>query len=147
MFIHDLKPNEGATKKKKRIGRGPGSGHGHTATKGHKGQKARSKVRAQFEGGQTPLHRRLPVKRGFRNPNAKEFTVLNLCVLEDMFDAGTVINPEMLLSTGTISKVEKDGLKILADGELTKAFTVKAHKFSKSAVEKIEAAGGTTEAM
>lgn len=147
MFIHDLKPNEGATKDKKRIGRGPGSGHGKTATKGHKGQKARNKVRAQFEGGQTPLHRRLPQKRGFRNPNAKEYTILNICILEDKFEAGTEITPELLLSTGAISKVEKDGLKVLADGELTKAFKVTAHKFSKSAVKKIEAAGGTTEAM
>jgi large subunit ribosomal protein L15 len=144
MELNNIKPAIGATKNRKRIGRGPGSGHGKTACKGHKGQKARSggSIKAGFEGGQMPMQRRLP-KRGFNPLNKKEFALVNLGQLE-VFDAGTSIDIEQLLKTGLISKV-LDGVKILATGELTKSLTVKAHKFSAAAKEKIIAAGGTIE--
>lgn len=144
MELNNIKPAIGATKNRKRIGRGPGSGHGKTACKGHKGQKARSggSIKAGFEGGQMPMQRRLP-KRGFNPLNKKEFALVNLGQLE-VFDAGTSIDIEQLLKTGLISKV-LDGVKILATGELTKSLSVKAHKFSAAAKEKIIAAGGTIE--
>src|ERR1035437_5659021 len=144
MELNDIKPAIGATKNRKRIGRGPGSGHGKTACKGHKGQKARSggSIKAGFEGGQMPMKRRLP-KRGFNPLNKKEFALVNLGQLE-VFDAGTSIDIEQLVKTGLISKV-LDGVKILATGELTKSLSVKAHKFSATAKEKIIAAGGTIE--
>jgi large subunit ribosomal protein L15 len=144
MELNNIQPAIGATKNRKRIGRGPGSGHGKTACKGHKGQKARSggSIKAGFEGGQMPMQRRLP-KRGFNPLNKKEFALVNLGQLE-VFDAGTSIDIEQLLKTGLISKV-LDGVKILATGELTKSLTVKAHKFSAAAKEKIIAAGGTIE--
>jgi len=144
MQINSVKPAFGATKDRKRIGRGPGSGHGKTATKGHKGQKARSggKVRPGFEGGQMPMQRRLP-KRGFEPLTRVEYAVVNAGQL-DIFDAGTVVDPEKLKNAGLINKV-KDGIKILAKGELKKPLTVKANKFSTAAKEMIISAGGTVE--
>jgi large subunit ribosomal protein L15 len=144
MKLLDLAPAS-PKKDRKRIGRGTGTGQGKTAGKGHKGQKARNTVRPGFEGGQTPLHRRLPHYRGFRNRFKRVFAVVNLEQLEQ-FDAGTVIEPGMLIEKGLIKKIE-DGLKVLADGEITKALTVRAHKFSKAAEEKIKAAGGTAEVL
>lgn len=144
MELNELRPAVGAAKDRKRIGRGPGSGHGKTATKGHKGQKARSggSVKPGFEGGQMPMQRRLP-KRGFTPLTRKEYALVNVGQLE-VFEAGSCIDVEALLNAGLIGGV-KDGLKVLADGELTKSLTVKAHKFSAKAKEKIAAAGGTVE--
>ncbi len=149
MKLHDLRPNlGGGSKPKKRLGRGIGSGLGKTSGKGHKGQNARSGggVRPGFEGGQMPLFRRLP-KRGFTNIFAKEFAVINIRDL-DVFADDTIVTPELLISQGLVKKGKvKDGIKILGDGELTKKLTVKAHKFSKTAAEKIEAAGGKIEVI
>lgn len=144
MKINDLGPAYGATTKSTRIGRGTGSGLGKTAGKGHKGQKARTggKIRRGFEGGQTPLYRRIP-KRGFTNHFATEYACINVSDLEK-FENGTVVNIELLLSEGIIRK-ELDGLKVLGNGNLTKNLTVVAKKFSKSAEEKIQAAGGKIE--
>lgn len=146
MKLHELKPAEGSRKVRNRVGRGIGSGNGKTAGKGHKGQNARSGggVRLGFEGGQTPLFRRLP-KRGFTNINRKEFAIVNLATL-NRFEDGTEVTPELLLETGVISKLN-DGVKVLASGAVEKKLTVKAHKFSSSAKEAIEAAGGTVEAI
>ena len=141
MSLHELRPPKGSTKRKKRIARGIGSGKGKTATRGTKGQKARRQINPIFEGGQTAIHRRLPVKKGFRNVKHKEFAVVNLDDLEKHFDAGKEVNPDNLIETGVISS-QKDGVKILAFGELKKKLTVKAHGFSKAAAEKIAAAGG-----
>jgi len=147
MRIHDLKPNQGSTHSRKRVGRGPGSGHGTTAGRGMNGQKSRSGhgIKVGFEGGQTPLYRKFPQKKGFRNINRKEFVVVNLYQLEE-FEAGQVITIESLQQRGFINKL-KDGVKVLGDGELTKAITVKANKFSVSAEEKIKAAGGSVEVI
>ena len=144
MKIHELGPNAGAKTTVKRVGRGIGSGLGKTAGKGHKGQKARSggTIRRGFEGGQTPLMRRIP-KRGFNNIFAKEYATINVSDLE-RFEDGTVVNIELLLNEGILRK-ELDGLKVLGNGNLTKKLTVEATKFSASAIEKIEAAGGKTE--
>jgi large subunit ribosomal protein L15 len=144
MEINSLKPAIGSTKNRKRIGRGHGSGHGKTATKGHKGQKARSggSVKPGFEGGQMPMQRRLP-KRGFNPLTHKVYSLVNLGQL-DVFEAGSCVDIEALLKSGLISRVQ-DGVKVLATGEVTKALTVKAHKFSATAREKIVAAGGTVE--
>jgi large subunit ribosomal protein L15 len=146
MDLSNLKPAIGSTKNRKRIGRGAGSGTGKTAGKGHKGQNARSGggIKAGFEGGQMPLQRRLP-KRGFTSVNKKVYALVNLRDLE-LFDAGTVVDVADLGKAGLIKKV-CDGIKILGDGELTKALTIKAHKFSKSALERIEAAGGKAEVI
>lgn len=146
MKLHELKLNEGARKNRKRVGRGTGSGHGKTSTRGHKGQKARSGggVRPGFEGGQMPLFQRLP-KRGFTNINRKEFAIVNLDTL-NRFEDGTEVTPELLIETGIVRK-EKSGIKILANGKLEKKLTVKAHKFSATAKEAIEAAGGQTEVI
>lgn len=147
MRLEDLRPTPGAMKKRKRVGRGPGSGHGKTSGKGHKGQKARGsgKVHIWFEGGQTPLHRRLP-KRGFNNINKKVYAVVNVKVLEERFEANEEVTPEKLIERKIIKDL-RDGVKILGDGELTKPLVVKAHAFSKSAVEKIESAGGKAEVI
>lgn len=144
MKIHDLGPAYGATTKRSRVGRGIGSGNGKTAGKGHKGQKARTggSIRRGFEGGQTPLYRRIP-KRGFTNHFTTEYAIVNLSDLEK-FENDTVINMELLLSEGIIRK-ELCGLKVLGNGELTKKLTVIANKFSKTAEEKILAAGGKIE--
>ena len=146
MKLHELKPAAGSKKAPKRIGRGTGSGLGRNAGKGEKGQNARSGggVRPGFEGGQMPLYRRLP-KRGFKNPFSKEFVCINLDRLH-IFENGTEITPEVLLERRVISKV-LDGVKILGNGTLEKSLTVKGCKFSKSAKEKIEAAGGKVEVM
>jgi large subunit ribosomal protein L15 len=144
MEINSLKPSIGSTKNRKRIGRGHGSGHGKTATKGHKGQKARSggSVKPGFEGGQMPMQRRLP-KRGFNTLTHKVYALVNLGQL-DVFEAGSCVDIDALLKSGLISRVQ-DGVKVLATGELSKALTIKAHKFSATAREKIVAAGGTAE--
>ena len=141
MKLHELKPAEGSRKERKRLGRGIGSGQGKTAGKGHKGQNARSGggVRVGFEGGQTPLYRRLP-KRGFTNISRKEYAIVNLDVL-NRFEEGTEVTPELLIETGVV-KSEKAGIKVLAKGNVEKKLTVKAHKFSSAAKEAIEAVGG-----
>jgi large subunit ribosomal protein L15 len=146
MKLHELAPAPGSRHVKKRVGRGIGSGTGKTAGSGHKGQKARSGggVRPGFEGGQNPLFRRLP-KRGFNNLNRKEYAVVNLDSLNN-FTAGTEVTPEVLMENGIV-KNSKSGIKILGNGELTVQLTVKANKFSKSAVDKIQAAGGKTEVI
>ena len=146
MKLHELSPAVGSTKAPYRKGRGAGSGNGKTAGKGHKGQNARSGggVRPGFEGGQLPLYRKLP-KRGFTNHFATRYAIINLSDL-DAFDNGAVIDLDTLVANGVI-KNTFDGLKVLGDGEVTKAFTVKAAKFSASAKEKIEAAGGKTEVV
>jgi large subunit ribosomal protein L15 len=146
MKLHELKPAEGSRKDRKRLGRGIGSGQGKTAGKGHKGQNARSGggVRLGFEGGQTPLYRRLP-KRGFTNFARKEFAIVNLDAL-NRFEEGTEVTPELLIESGVVSN-EKAGIKILAKGNVEKKLTVKAHKFSSAAKEAIEAAGGNTEVI
>jgi large subunit ribosomal protein L15 len=146
MRLEELKPAAGATKKAKRVGRGVGSGSGKTAGKGHKGQKARSGgvKGAGFEGGQMPLQRRIP-KRGFTNIFRKEYSVVNLQDLEAMAGSDP-ITPEMLMLKGLIKDM-KTGVKVLGMGELKAKLTVRAHKFSKSAVEKIQAAGGKVEVI
>ncbi|CAM3288707.1 MULTISPECIES: 50S ribosomal protein L15 [Paenibacillus] len=146
MKLHELSPSPGSRKERKRLGRGPSSGTGKTSGRGHKGQNARSGggVRPGFEGGQNPLYRRLP-KRGFVNPTRKEYAVVNT---EDLnsFAAGTEVTPEFLMTNGVV-KNAKSGIKILGNGDVTVKLTVKANKFSQSAIEKIEAAGGTTEVI
>lgn len=144
MQLNTLKPAVGATRDRKRIGRGPGSGHGKTATKGHKGQKARSggSIKPGFEGGQMPMQRRLP-KRGFEPLSRKEFVVINISQLE-LFDAGAVVDTAAIIAHGLAGNI-RDGIKILAKGKITKALTVKAHKFSAAAKEQIIAAGGSVE--
>lgn len=146
MKLHEMKYTEGARKNRKRLGRGHGSGTGKTAGKGHKGQNARSGggVRLGFEGGQTPLARRLP-KRGFTNFNRKEYAIVNVASL-NKFDDGVEVTPELLIETGLVRK-ELYGIKVLGDGELEKKLTVKANKFSKSAVAVIEKAGGKAEVI
>ncbi|SNZ11466.1 50S ribosomal protein L15 [Hydrogenobacter hydrogenophilus] len=147
MKLHELAPNEGAVKEKKRVGRGIGSGHGKTCGRGHKGQKSRSGDRnlpSWFEGGQTPLHKRIP-KRGFNSPNRVVYSVVNVKTLERYFSEGEEITPEKLYDRGFVRKGMP--VKILGDGEITKKFTVKAHAFSSSAKEKIEKAGGTCEVI
>lgn len=147
MKLHELKPNEGSVQTRKRVGRGPGSGLGKTSGKGHKGQNARSGggVRPGFEGGQLPLFRRLP-KRGFNNYEFRtEYAVVNVGDLNDFKD-GSVIELNNLKESGLVKK-EKDGIKILGNGELTKKLTVKANKFSSTAKEKIENAGGKIEVI
>ena len=147
MKLHELSPAAGSTKANFRKGRGAGSGNGKTAGKGHKGQNARSGggVRPGFEGGQLPLYRKLP-KRGFTNHFAKQYAIVNLDTLENKYAAGAVIDIETLINDKVI-KNKFDGLKVLANGELTKALTVKAAVFSASAKEKIEAAGGKAEVV
>ena len=146
MQIHELVPAVDSTKARKRVGRGHGSGSGKTAGKGHKGQNARSGggVRIGFEGGQMPLARRIP-KRGFTNIWRQEYVGVNVEAL-NMFEDGTEVTVEMIMAAGLAKKVTA-GVKILGDGKLEKKLTVKAHKFSKSAIEKIEAAGGKAEVI
>ena len=147
MKIHDISPAPASRTAKKRLGRGTGSGLGKTSGKGHKGQWARSGggVRPGFEGGQMPLMRRLP-KVGFTNNFRKEYSIINIGDLEK-FDKGTVITAEFLLEKGVIRKLEEYGLKVLGDGKLTKALTVKAAKFTKTAQEQIVKCGGTAEVV
>ncbi len=147
MKLHELSPVAGSKKSAKRIGRGHGSGWGKTAGKGHKGQKARAGhgMRPGFEGGQMPLQRRIP-KRGFNNIFAKEIVIVNLGTLEKKFENGATVDTEALKKAGIV-KNSFDGVKILSNGTLTKSLTVKANAFSKSAKEKIEAAGGKAEVV
>ena len=146
MRLHDLKPAEGSTKSRKRVGRGTGSGLGKTSGRGMNGQNARSGggVRPGFEGGQMPLFRRIP-KRGFNNIFKKEWSIVNVESL-NQFESGTEITPELLVEAGVVGKINY-GLKILGDGELSKSLTVKANKFTQSAISKIEAAGGKVEVI
>lgn len=146
MKLHELKPAEGSRKVRNRVGRGTSSGNGKTAGRGQKGQKARSggKVRLGFEGGQTPLFRRMP-KRGFNNINRKEYAIVNLETL-NKFEDGAEVTPALMVEAGIV-KNEKDGVKVLGNGELNKKLTVKANKFSASAKAAIEAAGGQAEVM
>src|SRR6188474_1940112 len=147
MALNNLRPPKGMKHAKKRIGRGQGSGNGKTAGRGHKGAKSRSgyKFKRGFEGGQMPLHRRVP-KRGFHNPFRVEYEVVNLDTLATRFDTGTVITPALLHEHGLVSG-GKRLVKVLARGEVDKALTIHAHKFSGKAAEKIAAAGGTAEAI
>ena len=147
MKLHELAPVAGSTKTRKRIGRGPASGQGKTSGKGHKGQKARAGrgPRIGFEGGQMPLQRRIP-KRGFNNIFRKEYAIVNLCTLEELFEAGAVVDYAALAEAGLLKK-PLNGLKVLGEGELTKKMTVKAAKFSATAKAAIEAAGGTAEVI
>lgn len=146
MELHNLTPKPGARKDRKRVGRGPGSGNGKTAGKGHKGQLSRAgtKRRRNFEGGQMPLVRRIP-KRGFTNIFRREYAIVNVGQLE-RFPAGSEITPELLLAERVISKLE-DGVKVLGDGSLSRQLVVKAHKFSAKALQAIEAAGGRCEVL
>lgn len=146
MYIHDLRNADGARTTSKRLGRGIGSGIGKTSGKGHKGQNARSGggVRPGFEGGQNPLYRRLPSK-GFSNAKFKKvYSVVNVASL-NIFEANTVVDAAKLIESGILSKIEKDGIKVLGNGELTVALTVKANKFTNQAKEKITAQGGSVE--
>ena len=146
MKLHELQPATGSRKERNRVGRGQGSGNGKTAGRGSKGQKARSGggVRLGFEGGQTPLFRRIP-KRGFQNINRKEYAVVNLGTL-NRFEDGQEVTAAVLVEAGIV-KNEKDGIKVLANGKLERKLTVKANKFSQAAKEAIEAAGGTVEVI
>ena len=146
--IEDLTPTPGSMKKRRRVGRGPGSGMGKTSTRGYNGQGSRSgrgKTRPGFEGGQTPIFMRSP-KRGFKNVAKKEYAIVNLSDLDTRFQANEEVNPRTLLEKGVIHKV-KDGIKILGEGQLSKALTVKANQYSGSAKEKIVAAGGSAEVI
>ena len=144
MKLNELKPAEGSRQVRNRVGRGTSAGNGKTAGRGQKGQKARGKVRLGFEGGQMPLFRRMP-KRGFKNINRVEYVVVNIEKL-NKFEDGTEVTPTLLVDSGIV-KNEKDGIKILGNGELKKKLTVKANKFSSSAKSAIEAAGGQAEVM
>ena len=147
MALNNLRPPAGATHAKKRIGRGQGSGNGKTAGRGHKGAKSRSgfKFKRGFEGGQMPLHRRVP-KRGFHNPFRVEYDVVNLDTLAAKVDTGTVVTPDLLRERGLIPGGGRP-VKVLARGDVTKALTVRAHKFSGKAAEKLQAVGGSAEAI
>lgn len=144
MKLNELKPAEGSRSKRLRKGRGLSSGHGFTSGRGTKGQKAHGKTRLGFEGGQMPLYRQIP-KRGFTNINRKEYAIVNLTAL-NKFDDGAEITPEVLVENGIVKNL-KSGVKVLGSGKLEKKLTVKANKFSASAVSAIEAAGGKTEVM
>ncbi len=145
MKLHELSPAEGSTKERKRIGRGPASGQGKTAGKGHKGQLARAGrgMRPGFEGGQMPLQRRLP-KRGFNNIFRKEIAIVNVADIDAAFDNGAVVTIDALIEKGLVKKA-LDGVKVLGHGEISKSLTVQANAFSESAKQKIEAAGGKAE--
>jgi large subunit ribosomal protein L15 len=147
MDLSNLRPPKGAKHAKKRVGRGQGSGQGKTAGRGHKGAQSRSGYTSKrgFEGGQMPLHRRVP-KRGFHNPFRVEYRVVNLDTIAERFDAGTDVTPELLRSAGLV-KGGRGPVKVLARGDIAKALTIRAHKFSGRAAEKIAAAGGTAEVV
>ena len=147
MSLNNLRPPKGARKGRKRVGRGPGSGHGKTASRGSKGAKSRSGFRFKrgFEGGQMPLHRRVP-KRGFTNPFRVEYAVVNLDTLAEVFEAGSSVTPDLLRERGLVRKMHVP-VKVLGRGEISKQLTVKAHKFSGTAAEKIAAAGGVAEVI
>ena len=147
MGLHDLKPAHGSTHSKKRVGRGHGSGQGAQAGRGHKGAQSRSgfKFKRGFEGGQMPLHRRVP-KRGFHNPFRTEYAVVNLDAIAEQFDTGAVVTPELLREKGLVHG-KRAPIKVLARGDVSKQLTVKAHKFSGKAAEKLAAAGGAAEVL
>ena len=147
MSLNNIRPPKGAKHAKKRVGRGPGSGHGHTASRGHKGAQSRSgfSYKRGFEGGQMPLHRRVP-KRGFHNPFRVEYAVVNLDTLAEVFEAGSAVTPDLLRERGLVRQ-SRAKIKVLGRGDITKKLSVQAHKFSGSAAEKIAAAGGTTEVL
>jgi large subunit ribosomal protein L15 len=147
MNLSNLKPSQGSKHSKKRVGRGHGSGQGTQAGRGHKGAQSRSgySFKRGFEGGQMPLHRRVP-KRGFHNPFRVEYAVVNLDTLAERFDAGTVVTPELLRERGLVHG-ERLQIKVLARGEFSKKLTVRAHKFSGKAAEKLAAAGGAAEIL
>jgi large subunit ribosomal protein L15 len=147
MSLNSIRPPKGAKHAKKRLGRGYGSGHGKTASRGHKGAKSRSghRFKRGFEGGQMPLHRRVP-KRGFHNPFRVEYAVVNLDTLGEVFDAGSAVTPDLLRERGLI-RDSRARIKVLGRGDLKKKLAVQAHKFSGTAAEKIAAAGGTTEVL
>jgi large subunit ribosomal protein L15 len=144
--LSNLKPSPGSTKPRKRVGRGEGSGKGKTAGRGTKGQGARNTIHPRFEGGQMPLQRRLP-KRGFNNIFAKRYTEVGLDKIAAKFGKGDTVDAAALKEAGVISKIEKNGIKVLGNGDIDKALTIKAAKFTKSAAEKIAAAGGTAEVI
>ena len=148
MALNNLRPPAGAKHAKKRIGRGQGSGNGKTAGRGHKGAKSRSgfKFKRGFEGGQMPLHRRVP-KRGFHNPFRVSYDVVNFDAIAERFEAGVVVTPELLCERGLVSSGIRRLIKVLGRGDVGKALTVRAHKFSGRAAEKIAAAGGATEQL
>ena len=148
LSLNNLKAPEGATHKKKRVGRGPGSGLGKTAGRGNKGQKSRSGYSGMrgFEGGQMPLHRRLP-KRGFTNIFKREWAEVNLADLEKQFEAGASVTPEALVEKGLVRKSKAKSVVVLGQGELKKNLTISAHRFSSAAKQKIEAAGGKAEVI
>jgi large subunit ribosomal protein L15 len=143
--MNELKPARGAVRRRKIVGKGPGSGHGKTSTRGHKGQNSRTGggVRPGFEGGQTPLYRKIPI-RGFKSPHLEEISIINLDQLA-LFENGATVTPSDLKSKGILKHIDK--VKVLGNGEIKIKLTVKAHAFSASAVEKIKAAGGTTEVL
>ena len=153
MQLHDLSPGKGATHRRKKVGRGPGSGHGKTSTRGHKGDKSRGSVRPGFEGGQTPLHRRLPKRRGVGvGPSSRGFNsgyhkthyeIVNLSLLEERFEAGATINRAILIEAGIIRGTQGVLLKVLGEGSLTKVLNITADKFSAFAEEAIKSVGGT----
>jgi large subunit ribosomal protein L15 len=147
MSLSNLRPPKGAKHARKRVGRGPGSGHGKTASRGSKGAKSRSGFRFKrgFEGGQMPLHRRVP-KRGFTNIFRVEYAVVNLDTLAEVFEAGSAVTPELLRERGLVRQARAP-IKVLGRGEISKALTVRAHRFSGSAAEKIEKAGGSVERL
>jgi large subunit ribosomal protein L15 len=140
--LHELKPAEGATRKRKRVGRGDGSGSGNYSGRGMKGQAAREQVPYLFEGGQLPLIKRLPYMRGFRSRNRVEFAPVNLAKLDSVFEDGAEVTPEVLLEKRVVRR-KQALVKVLGDGDITKKLNVSAHAFSQSAREKIEKAGGT----
>ncbi|MBS1786317.1 MAG: 50S ribosomal protein L15 [Acidobacteria bacterium] len=146
MGLNNLRAPEGATHKKKRLGRGQGSGLGKTSGRGNKGQKSRSGYSRKrgFEGGQMPLHRRLP-KRGFTNIFKREWAEVNLSRLEELFEAGATVTPEVLVEKGLVRKTLKGSIAVLGKGDLSKSLTISAHRFSESAKKKIESAGGKVE--
>jgi large subunit ribosomal protein L15 len=147
MSLNNLRPPKGAKHAKRRVGRGPGSGHGKTASRGHKGAKSRSghRFKRGFEGGQMPLHRRVP-KRGFTNPFRIEYAVVNLDTLAEVFEAGSSVTPDLLRERGLVRKTGVR-IKVLGRGDISKKLTVQAHKFSGTAAEKIAAAGGVAEVL
>jgi large subunit ribosomal protein L15 len=146
MRLGDLHPPRGSNQRRKRVGRGIGSGSGKTSGRGTKGQHARNTVPAGFEGGQTPLHKRLPQQPGFTNRFRKEYAVVNLGRLAEKFESGAEVTPEILVERRIVRDM-KDGVKILGVGDLPHPLTVRAHRFSKSAEEKLRAAGGTAEVI
>ncbi len=145
MRLHDLKPAAGATHRKKRVGRGNSSGTGKTSGRGQKGQRARNTVPVWFEGGQMPIQRRIPKFGGFTNRNRVEYEVVNVARLAEVFDAGATVGPDELATKGLVRR--KRPVKILGHGDIGKALTIKANKFSKQAAEKIQGAGGTIEVV